>query len=193
MAERKMNVEAMTRHHPSIYVGFNIVFSRLKKGELLGKGGFGNVYQATYFGQDVAVKEIHDEAASKLTGDAMEDIEHECQLHYNLRHDNVVELLCFNTSPDLGPISLVMRRMAASCFDMLHSRVIPTPLAYLFSPTLGPMDRELHGGVAPPPSPLPLRTRVRMLLDAARGMAFLHGNGVLHLDVKSMNLMLTPR
>ena len=36
-----------------------------------------------------------------------------------------------------------------------------------------------------------MRERARLLLEAAEGLSFVHGVGAAHLDVKSMNMMLT--
>jgi serine/threonine protein kinase len=93
---------AHKRHHPSVYVGYRIAFSHLSKSDLLGVGGFGKVFRAKYFGQTVAVKEIHENVIGKLKKEELEDIEHECMLHYHLRHQNIVEMLCFNTDLDRG-------------------------------------------------------------------------------------------
>jgi serine/threonine protein kinase len=71
---------------------------------------------------------------------------------------------------------MVMRQCATSLFDLLHnSAAVPAAVA-----------RLRPGGAALRP-----RERTRLLLEAAEGLAFLHGVGVAHLDVKSMNLMLT--
>ena len=39
--------------------------------------------------------------------------------------------------------------------------------------------------------PLPHQQAVSMALDAARGLAYAHGKGVLHRDVKSLNMFVT--
>jgi len=71
---------------------------------------------------------------------------------------------------------MVMRQCATSLFDLLHnSTAVPAAVA-----------RLRPGGAALRP-----RECTRLLLEAAEGLAFLHGVGVAHLDVKSMNLMLT--
>lgn len=89
-------------HHPSVYVGYKIEFEHLSTSTLLGSGGFGKVFKAKYFGQTVAVKEIHSDIVDTLTKSDLDDIEHECMLHYHLRHENIVQLLCFNTELERG-------------------------------------------------------------------------------------------
>lgn len=71
---------------------------------------------------------------------------------------------------------MVMMQMSTSIFDLLHD-TIPPPKVKLFGPKFD--------------TPIKLRVRLQMLLDTAKGLAFLHGNDVLHLDIKSMNLMIT--
>eukprot|EP00613_Pedinella_sp_CCMP2098_P071704 CAMPEP_0171924470 /NCGR_PEP_ID=MMETSP0993-20121228/23007_1 /TAXON_ID=483369 /ORGANISM="non described non described, Strain CCMP2098" /LENGTH=1051 /DNA_ID=CAMNT_0012562733 /DNA_START=259 /DNA_END=3414 /DNA_ORIENTATION=+ len=100
--------------------------------------------------------------------------------------------------PERGPISMVMSLMAASIFDLLHAHVVPQPLVAMFTKrSVATKKRKLElsqpvTNQMTPLRPLSLKVRVRMLLEVASGMTFLHCNGVLHLDVKSMNLMLTP-
>jgi len=149
-----------------------VKFNKLKKGTLLGEGGFGRVYEGTYFGQKVAVKYLN---TDELGQESLEEIQREAQLHYQLRHTNIVDLLCYNTDRTAGPLCMVMNLLVCSVYDLLHEEQVPK-------------------GLDPPPRrPLTITQRVSILEDTAQGMAMLHGNDILHLDVKTMNMMLTER
>ena len=152
------------------------------------------MHGGTLFGMSVAVKEMHSGAAATITAQVQKDIEHEFLLHYHLRHDNICEVLCFNSDPSKGcalkgvlqtalrhlphscaprPVSMVLRRLATSVYDLLYEQPVSPDAPQLFQ------------------SPLSLRTRVKLLLDLSRGLAYLHSVGIMHLDVKSMNLMVS--
>lgn len=73
---------------------------------------------------------------------------------------------------------MVMMQMATSIFDLLHDDIPPSNVK-LFGPNFD--------------KPLSLKIRLNMLLETLIGLEFLHVNNVLHLDVKSMNLMITER
>jgi serine/threonine protein kinase len=51
----------------------------------------------------------------------------------------------------------------------------------------GGLDRVLKD----PSIDLPFATRVKMALDINRGMAFMHSKGILHRDLKSLNLLVS--
>ncbi|KAK9816863.1 hypothetical protein WJX72_006274 [[Myrmecia] bisecta] len=64
-----------------------IEYSALKLGGLIGKGGFGAVYQGTWQGTDVAIKVFN---GSELTKRILKDLNREAFIMSTLRHPNVV-------------------------------------------------------------------------------------------------------
>ena len=53
----------------------------------------------------------------EVSSEALEQITVEAMLHYHLRHTNIVELLCFNTEAERGPISMVMLCSLCACMN----------------------------------------------------------------------------
>ena len=56
----------------------------------------------------------------------------------------------------------------------------------------GSLYDVLHRLMKGRPIKLSWATRLRMLNDAARGMQYLHSSRILHRDLKSLNLLVTP-
>jgi serine/threonine protein kinase len=79
-----------------------------------------------------------------------------------LRHPNVVLFMAASTKPE--KMCLVMELMAlGSLYDVLHNELIPE---------------------------LPFQLKVKLAYQAAKGMHFLHSSGIVHRDLKSLNLLL---
>ncbi|KAJ8611309.1 hypothetical protein CTAYLR_006615 [Chrysophaeum taylorii] len=146
--------------------GKRVVGQWLSKETHLGSGTFGNVYRGTYFNQKVAIKEL---IVQDLSSESIAEFEREAELHYHLRHNNVILLLCYNVDPANGPTCMVMELAQCSLYDVLHKGVA-LPAAD---------DRELN-----------IHTRLRILEDVASGLMFLHTLDIMHLDLKSLNLLL---
>ena len=64
-----------------------IGYDELSIGRVLGRGGFGVVYQGTWRMTDVAVKKL---LLGHLTDDARKEFEAEAQIMRKLRHPNIV-------------------------------------------------------------------------------------------------------
>lgn len=150
--------------------GKRVVAQWLTKENHLGSGTFGSVYQGTYFNQKVAIKEL---IVQDLSSESTAEFEREAELHYHLRHSNVILLLCYNVDPSNGPTCMIMELAQCSLFDVLH-RDAPLPGALR-------ADGE---------EKLNVYTRLRILEDVASGLMFLHTLDIMHLDLKSLNLLL---
>lgn len=148
--------------------GKSVIAQQLTKETHLGSGTFGSVYKGTYFNQKVAIKEL---IVQDLSSESIAEFEREAELHYHLRHSNVILLLCYNVDPSNGPTCMVMELAHCSLFDVLHKGA--------------PLPR-------PPPdhNELNINTRLHILEDVASGLMFLHTLDIMHLDLKSLNLLL---
>ncbi|CAN6908677.1 unnamed protein product [Brassica oleracea] len=136
---------------------------------LIGEGSYGRVYYATLNdGLAVALKKLD------VSPEAESDTEFLSQVSMvsRLKHENLVQLLGF-------------------CVDG-NLRV----LAYEFA-TMGSLHDILHGrkgvqGAQPGPT-LDWTTRVRIAVEAARGLEYLHEKSqppVIHRDIRSSNVLL---
>ncbi|XP_057779043.1 LOW QUALITY PROTEIN: PTI1-like tyrosine-protein kinase 1 [Salvia miltiorrhiza] len=136
---------------------------------LIGEGSYGRVYFAQLNdGKEVAVKKLD------VSSEPDSNVEFLTQVSMvsRLKHDNLVELLGY-------------------CVDG-NLRV----LAYEFA-TMGSLHDILHGrkgvqGAQPGPT-LDWMQRVRIAVDAARGLEYLHEKvqpSIIHRDIRSSNVLL---
>ncbi|XP_002969519.2 serine/threonine-protein kinase HT1 [Selaginella moellendorffii] len=143
-----------------------IDLSKLLLGPRFASGAHSRLYHGIYQGKAVAVKVTrHPQGCESATiGTTTLDklFAREVSLLSRLRHPNVVQLVGAWKRP---PVCCVVTEYLAggSLKDFLRS----------------------NGGAA-----LPLRMVVDMALDIARGIRYLHSQGVVHRDLKSANLIL---
>ncbi|KAK9057781.1 hypothetical protein SSX86_022619 [Deinandra increscens subsp. villosa] len=134
-----------------------------KESELLGKGGFGQVYKGTLpeLGTPVAVKKVWHES-----GQGMKEFVAEIATIGRLRHPNLVRLLGYCRRK--GELFLVYDYMPNLSLDSL-----------LFNSKSGLV--------------LTWKQRVKIVIDIAEALAYLHEEWVeviIHRDVKASNVLL---
>jgi hypothetical protein len=133
-------------------------------GEVIGRGGFAAVYEATdeRLRRVVAVKVI----TTAASGDEAEEIrrrfDREARASASLHHPNVVSVYDFGTDPQLGLDFLVMERLRG---EDLRAR--------------------LRGGES-----FSVPAAVRILREAADGVDAGHRIGLVHRDLKPGNIFL---
>jgi len=137
----------------------------------IGKGGFGEVYHGSWAGTRVAIKEIRD---SSPTDAEVVDFILEIALLSQLNHPNIVRLW----------------RGSTQISDRNGSRSLLMVTEYVRT---GSLSQLLHGHGGPAlPEPLTLEQALSMGMDIARGVQYLHGHKILHLDLKSPNVLCAP-
>ncbi|CAL8094716.1 unnamed protein product [Calicophoron daubneyi] len=129
--------------------------------ELLGRGGFAQVYRAksTITGQEVAIKMI-DKTAMIQQGLANR-VRREVEIHCRLKHPSILELYtCFE---DANYVYLVL--------EMCHNGELQT-----YVKQNGPVTEDTA------------RCYLKQLID---GILYLHSHNILHRDLTLSNLLLT--
>ena len=156
-----------------------IEWRELAFGDRIGSGGFGSVHKATWSTSNaVATKAggaLTVAVKTMISTSAVHEMCKEATLLCTARHAKVVSVFGLSVSPDAS-LCLVMEYLpGGSLFDLLH----PKGVDFCEDGTHGSFTVLLEG----------LRL-VRLMQDCAQGLAFLHGRGIVHRDLKSMNLLL---
>ncbi|TKY69330.1 serine/threonine-protein kinase [Spatholobus suberectus] len=127
----------------------------------LGEGGFGTVYYGKLRdGREVAVKRLFERNYRPV-----ESFINEIQILTRLRHRNLVSLY--------------------GCTSR-HSRELL--LVYEYIPN-GTVSSHLHGDQTKP-CLLPWLVRMKIAIDTASALAYLHASDIIHRDVKTSNILL---
>jgi len=129
---------------------------------LIGRGGMGSVYEVEdKSGQHLAAKVVSAGMAG-ASATALERFAREARTASNIKSNNVVRTLDTGTDTALGMPFIIM--------ELLHGTELSTVL-------------KREGALAP-------EIAVRIVLQAASGVADAHAGGVVHRDIKPANLFL---
>ncbi|XP_042484763.1 serine/threonine-protein kinase STY8-like isoform X1 [Macadamia integrifolia] len=132
----------------------------------IGSGGASTVYQGWYDDDEVAIKFIQNYSRNNEEKENLENnITNEINIMYRMKHKNVTELIGASVRP--GAITIVMELLKngslTDYFDHLNE-----------------IDEHLH-----------LTKSIKFALDVSTTMEYLHKGGIIHLDLKSENLLLS--
>ncbi|KAK2445442.1 serine/threonine-protein kinase CTR1 [Trifolium repens] len=139
-----------------------ISWDDLRIKERVGAGSFGTVHRAEWHGSDVAVKVL---TVQDFHDDQLKEFLREVAIMKRVRHPNVVLFMgAVTTSPNLSIVTEYLPR--GSLYRLIH--------------------RPASGEI------LDSRRRLRMALDVAKGMNYLHclKPPIVHWDLKSPNLLV---
>jgi tRNA A-37 threonylcarbamoyl transferase component Bud32 len=146
------------------YEEWTIDLSKLHMGVPFAQGAFGKLYRGTYNGEDVAIKLLErPEADPERAGLMEQQFVQEVMMLATLRHPNIVKFIGACRKPMVWCI-LTEYAKGGSVRQFLTKR----------------QNRSV-----------PLKLAVKQALDVARGMAYVHGLGFIHRDLKSDNLLIS--
>ncbi|PON36285.1 Serine/threonine protein kinase [Parasponia andersonii] len=145
------------------YEEWTIDLRKLNMGEAFAQGAFGKLYRGTYKGEDVAIKILERPENDPEKAQLMEQqFQQEVKMLATLKHPNIVRFIG------------ACRKPMVWC--------IVTEYAKGGSVRQFLMKRQSRS--------VPLKLAVKQALDVARGMAYVHGLGLIHRDLKSDNLLI---
>ncbi|CAF2125674.1 unnamed protein product [Brassica napus] len=140
--------------------------SNFESASILGEGGFGKVYRGILAdGTAVAIKKL---TCGGPQGDR--EFQVEIDMLSRLHHRNLVKLVGYYSSRDSSQHLL--------CYELVPN---------------GSLEAWLHGRALGLNCPLDWDTRMKIALDAAKGLAYLHEDSqpsVIHRDFKASNILL---
>ncbi|OMO61924.1 hypothetical protein CCACVL1_23144 [Corchorus capsularis] len=145
------------------YDEWTIDLRKLNMGTAFAQGAFGKLYRGTYNGEDVAIKILERPENSPEKAQVMEQqFQQEVMMLATLKHPNIVRFIGACRKPMVWCIVTEYAK-GGSVRQFLTRR----------------QNRAV-----------PLKLAVKQALDVARGMAYVHGLGFIHRDLKSDNLLI---
>ncbi|XP_021889350.1 serine/threonine-protein kinase HT1-like isoform X3 [Carica papaya] len=146
------------------YDEWTIDLRKLNMGVAFAQGAFGKLYRGTYNGEDVAIKILERPENSPEKAQVMEQqFQQEVTMLATLKHANIVRFIGACRKPMVWCIVTEYAK-GGSVRQFLARR----------------QNRAV-----------PLKLAVKQALDVARGMAYVHGLGFIHRDLKSDNLLIS--
>ncbi|XP_020537419.1 serine/threonine/tyrosine-protein kinase HT1 isoform X2 [Jatropha curcas] len=137
--------------------------SQLFIGNKFASGRHSRIYRGIYKQRDVAIKIVSQpEEDEDLASMLEKQFTSEVALLFRLRHPNIITFVAACKKP---PVFCIITEYLAG----------------------GSLRRYLH---QQEPHSVPLNLVLKLALDIARGMQYLHSRGILHRDLKSENLLL---
>eukprot|EP00026_Physarum_polycephalum_P004200 Phypoly_transcript_04217.p1 GENE.Phypoly_transcript_04217~~Phypoly_transcript_04217.p1 ORF type:complete len:455 (-),score=61.96 Phypoly_transcript_04217:139-1503(-) len=136
-------------------------FADLEIEKEIGKGSFGVVHKATYFGAEVAVKQFKNPENGDNNNEFDKYLRREIFVHKNMRHPNIVQFVGY--AKHQGTTWLVTEYVPGG---------------------------NLHVLLKDPENDVPWNVRLKLARDIAYAMAFLHSKKILYRDLKAKNAVV---
>ncbi|KAF0700120.1 Aste57867_9351 [Aphanomyces stellatus] len=141
---------------------YRIPLENLKLQRVIGKGAFGEVILAEFCGTAVVMKRMH---RHRINAAAVKEFTDEILLMCQLRHPNVVQFIgaSWNTYSNIGFVLEYVGQ--GDLYVVIHDKRIPKSWTDPFH---------------------------RIAVDSARGICYLHSKTIIHRDLKSSNILISP-
>lgn len=140
-----------------------INLNSLKLERLIGQGAFGAVYAARWNKRVVAVKKLH--AVTTSSKSDMKSFVREVAVLSSVRHPKII-------------------RMFGACLKLPQLCIVEELMAR------GSLHDFLHGPTTTRRRELSVEETLRIAMDVAQAMEYLHFNAIVHRDLKSHNVLL---
>ncbi|OQR91638.1 protein kinase [Achlya hypogyna] len=140
---------------------YRIPLEHLTLQRVIGRGGFGEVILADYYGTQVVLKRMH---RAKISDAAIREFAQEIVLMCELRHPNVVQFIgaSWNTYSNIGFVLEYVGH--GDLYLTIHDKRVAKAWSDPFH---------------------------RIAVDAARGICYLHSKSIVHRDLKSTNVLIS--
>ena len=144
--------------------------------ELLGSGGFGKVFLGSWFDMDLAIKVLSGKLTQSVDGsDQSGSNWRDCYASekkiLNLKHPNIVRTLAMS-----------LRKSACSS---------PSEPIYIIMEYGG--ERNLNKVIESTVDPFSPRRLLRFMKHIIAGLHYIHSNGIIHMDIKPANIIITSQ
>ncbi|ELP92028.1 protein serine/threonine kinase, putative [Entamoeba invadens IP1] len=136
-------------------------YREIEEHKKIGEGSFGVVFKGVFRGKTVAIKKMK---ISNTTKQQIDEFEKEVSMLDKFRNDYIIHFY-------------------GACFIPSHIEMV-TEFAQYGSLA----DMVLEGKKES--SEVSLKIKIKMMTDAAKGIQYLHENGILHRDIKPDNLLV---
>lgn len=152
-------------HHEEIPFTYNLDISKVKINELLGAGGFGSVYEATYMNTKVALKQLHTNCKNTIAAMQSFKAETRHEVLALMGHPNIVKILAISNASCLED---------EPCFIM---EFVST--------------KTLHALLSDQKEMFDDCRRIGIATQMSQALVYIHQHGIVHLDLKPLNILMT--
>ncbi|KAK4775269.1 hypothetical protein SAY86_010204 [Trapa natans] len=152
----------LTARTAGVAENLNGCLSRCKKGRLLGRGTFGQVYLGFSEGKMCAIKEVKVSSDDRTLKECLKQLNQEINLLSQLSHANIVRY--YGSEMGEESLSVYLEYVSGGSIHKLLQEYGPFE-----EPTIRKYTRQITSG-----------------------LAYLHGRNVVHRDIKGANILVHP-
>lgn len=150
--------------------------------EVIGKGAYGTVHKGIWreAGRHVAIKRV---VRAKLSTEEETALQAEIDLFKHLKHEHIVNYVEAVDAPDSMYLDIVMEYVEGGSLYSIVQK-IRNSHSIDDAPVAGPSGATV-------PHVFPEHTVASFIAQVAKGLCYLHKQGVVHRDIKGANILVT--